>query len=169
MKRGFTLIELLVVISIIALLASIVITSLEGARQKSRNSKTIQAINTYVTAAELYKDENGEYPDDEDGQYRCLGENYVNDECYANNAFDVDPDLDADFLTVMSSLPSAERWIDWPNPHNGIVYGCIYTGGLCSSYVMYFFLEGESQNCGRGSEDPPGGGVNTRCKVDPPK
>ncbi|KKR03443.1 MAG: hypothetical protein UT31_C0021G0011 [Parcubacteria group bacterium GW2011_GWF2_39_13b] len=57
-QKGFTLIELLVVISIIGLLASIVLVSLNSARSKSRNSKRNANIQQLKTAFNMAADAN---------------------------------------------------------------------------------------------------------------
>ena len=62
MQGGFTLIELLVVISIIGLLSSVVLSSLNSARAKAEDSKTVQSLNQLKRALELYYDQNGRYP-----------------------------------------------------------------------------------------------------------
>jgi len=61
-QKGFTLIELLVVIAIIALLASIVIASLNVSRMKARDSKRIQELVQLRSALEAYKADHGSYP-----------------------------------------------------------------------------------------------------------
>ncbi|MBI3075051.1 MAG: type II secretion system protein [Parcubacteria group bacterium] len=61
-KSGFTLIELLVVIAIISILASVVLASLNTARQKSRDAKRISDVNQIRIALELYFDDNNGYP-----------------------------------------------------------------------------------------------------------
>lgn len=61
-KAGFTLIELLVVIAIIALLASIVLVSLNNAREKSRNVKRVSDMTQLQKALELYYADNNTYP-----------------------------------------------------------------------------------------------------------
>ena len=60
--RGFTLIELLVVIAIIGILSSVVLASLNDARQKSRDAKRIADVKQLQLALELYYDSNGSYP-----------------------------------------------------------------------------------------------------------
>lgn len=61
-KRGFTLIELLVIISIIGLISSFALISLDSARKKSRDAKQIADLKQMQTALELYFDDKGYYP-----------------------------------------------------------------------------------------------------------
>lgn len=61
-EKGFTLVELLVVISIIALLSSIVLASVNTARSRSRDAQRRLAIRQIQTALELYYHQNGSYP-----------------------------------------------------------------------------------------------------------
>ena len=59
---GFTLIELLVVIAIIGVLTSIVMVSLSGAKQKSRDARRVADIKTLQLALGLYYNDNINYP-----------------------------------------------------------------------------------------------------------
>jgi len=61
-SKGFTLIELLVVISIIGVLSSIVLGSLQKARYKANDTKRLQEIRQMQTALELYYNDYGQYP-----------------------------------------------------------------------------------------------------------
>ncbi|MDD4272003.1 MAG: prepilin-type N-terminal cleavage/methylation domain-containing protein [Patescibacteria group bacterium] len=61
-KRGFTLIELLVVISIIGILSSFAVVSLNSARNKARDALRKADMTQMRTALNLYYDENGKYP-----------------------------------------------------------------------------------------------------------
>lgn len=63
-KNAFTLIELLVVISIIALLSSIAVASLNTARSKARFTKVVADMNVIGIAVELYYDANNNWPTD---------------------------------------------------------------------------------------------------------
>jgi len=55
-RKGFTLIELLVVIAIIGILSSVVLASLNTAREKGRDTKMKTELVGIRTAAELYFD-----------------------------------------------------------------------------------------------------------------
>lgn len=61
-QKGFTLIELLVVISIIGLLSTLAIVSLNNARSKSRDAKRVSDIKQIQSALELYFNDANEYP-----------------------------------------------------------------------------------------------------------
>ena len=62
-KRGFTLIELLVVIAIIGLLATIVLVSLNNARNKANNAKIKSDLSQLMLAVEMYYADNASaYP-----------------------------------------------------------------------------------------------------------
>ena len=60
--RGFTLIELLVVITIIGVLASVVLASLNTAREKSRDATRMSQLKEVQKALEAYYADNGSYP-----------------------------------------------------------------------------------------------------------
>lgn len=60
---GFTLIELLVVISIIGLLSSVVLSALNTARSKARDTQRVRDLGELRKALALYYDKNGGYPD----------------------------------------------------------------------------------------------------------
>jgi len=61
-EKGFTLIELLVVIAIIGMLSSVVLASMNTARQKARDARRMTDAKALQTAFELVYDDNSRYP-----------------------------------------------------------------------------------------------------------
>ncbi len=61
-KKGFTLIELLVVITIIGFLSSIILVSMQVAKEKARDARRLQDMNQIVLSLQLYYDKYGRYP-----------------------------------------------------------------------------------------------------------
>jgi type II secretion system protein G len=61
-SSGFTLIELLVVISIIGMLSSVVLSSLNTARGKARDAERLADMRQIRNALELYRSDFGVYP-----------------------------------------------------------------------------------------------------------
>jgi len=60
--RGFTLVEILVVIAIMAVLMTIAVTSIGGARRQSRDVKRVADVREIQIALELYSNERDGYP-----------------------------------------------------------------------------------------------------------
>ena len=63
-SKGFTLIEMLIVITIIALLASLILVGMGGARAKTRDSRRIADLHNVMNGLELYYAKNSNYPDE---------------------------------------------------------------------------------------------------------
>jgi prepilin-type N-terminal cleavage/methylation domain-containing protein len=63
-KKGFTLIELLVVIAIIGILASVILASLNAARDKARYAQVISQMEEISKAAQIDIAYTGVYPPD---------------------------------------------------------------------------------------------------------
>lgn len=61
-NRGFTLIELLVVVAIISLLSSIMLASLQSARIRATQAKTLTEMRQIGHALNLYYTDHGRYP-----------------------------------------------------------------------------------------------------------
>lgn len=161
-QKGFTLIELLVVISIIGLLASVVLVSLNGARVKARDVKRIADLKQMQTALALYYDTNNAYPNCPSWVYSlndanwagCLGaalqpylsklpvdpKNNIQSPWYTGNytyAYGVVPGLqDYDLVTQLEDTSNALRCqVKAWTYHNG---GNV---SWCGSYSPYMYAD----------------------------
>jgi len=79
-RRAFTLVELLVVISIIGLLSTIAVASMNSARSRGRDARRAADVHQIMTAMQLYYQDNGTYPNPGTlgcasgaAQFYCLG------------------------------------------------------------------------------------------------
>lgn len=59
---GFTMIELLVVVSIIGLLASLILIRFNSVQKKSRDTRRVVDVDTFVKALNLYNNDFSAYP-----------------------------------------------------------------------------------------------------------
>ncbi|MDO8604725.1 MAG: type II secretion system protein [bacterium] len=106
-NKGFTLIELLVVIAIIGILSSVVLASLNSARQKGRDAKRLSDLTQISTALEMYYHDNNAYPNPVTG-WRS--------ECPDWGSFpsnDVIPGLVPTYLPSFPSDPSMDKVNNW--------------------------------------------------------
>jgi len=62
-KKGFTLIEILVVVSIIGFLTTIVLVSLNSAKEKAQETAGIQQLKEVKNAINMFYSDNGYYPE----------------------------------------------------------------------------------------------------------
>tara|TARA_Y100000310_G_C20557120_1_gene751125 strand:- start:229 stop:618 length:390 start_codon:yes stop_codon:yes gene_type:complete len=65
-NKGFTLVELIVVITIIMLVTAVGVISFTGINKRSRDSRRLSDLKKVSIALEIYRQENGSYPDDGD-------------------------------------------------------------------------------------------------------
>ena len=124
---GFTLIELLVVIAIIGILSSIVLASLNTARQKSRDARRVSDVKQLQLALELYYDAKGAYP------------------TYAN-FFGSDPNdslKGANYISIIPSDPGSATACTDGSQASCYKYSALLTGTgtTCTSYHLGGSLE----------------------------
>ncbi len=116
-SKGFTLVELLVVISIISLLSSIVLTSVNSARAKARDARKMADFRAISTALQLFFDKTGGMP----GNYNpCCGV-AEGSGFYEQSMQEL---VDAGFLPSIPRSPGGEKysWYNYGGGNN--------TGGL---------------------------------------
>jgi len=106
-NTGFTLIELLVVITIIGLLSTMVLVSLNTARMKARDVRRLADLRQVALALEMYYDDNTStgYPGDSG----------------SNNWSELDSALKPDYMSSIPTDPgngSYEYWVDTNNQNH---------------------------------------------------
>jgi prepilin-type N-terminal cleavage/methylation domain-containing protein len=143
-KRGFTLIELLVVISIIGILSSVVLASLNTARMKARDSRRIQDLKQIKLALELYYDTNGYYPQSGCG-WDCNQYRYSYDSTSWNAlASDLAP-----YISTLPIDPINSNCAPWNTKCYSYTYGNVGRNNYKAQYDLTTQLEDPSnpQRC----------------------
>lgn len=142
-SRGFTLIELLVVIAIIGILASVVLASLNSARERARNTGYVATIKEYQKALELAFNDHNAYPGNT-AVWGCIGTGYAGGRCYSGSAsFSETSATAVDFRTKLdpyidtSSIPGATD-----TTYKGAIYRPTATG-----YIIQYVLFGTDATC----------------------
>ncbi len=155
-NQGFTLGELLVAIAVISVLSTIVLVSSAGSREKALNSKRVSLVEQYITAFEMYRQDNGSYPDASTNTY-CLGDEpdgscgLGNEDVSENGPFNntIKP-----YIVGLPTLPD----LNLINPvdsgdtsWDGATYRCV-TSSNCKQYEIQWYMQGPNmQLCGQGS------------------
>ena len=141
-RSGFTLIELLVVISIIGLLASVVLASLNSVRAKARNVARLAAIDTLYKAFNVSAGDSGTFPST-GGGWVC-----VSATCYEGwSVYLADAAVDAFLAPSLSQKPSDP--VGGSRGYGGFLYINPYTyAGLTGAWLNY--LVEPLGSCGAG-------------------
>jgi len=132
-QKGFTLIELLVVIAIIAVLASVILISINGARVKARNNRRNADIKQLINAFHLALS-NAPFPAT-GGTWYCLSPSCYGG--YSGNPANVTVDA---YVAPYISKPSDPE--DSTRGMGGYLYKAEWPGGGASLYDGFIFGDG---------------------------
>jgi|GEM_PF-1061128 len=118
---GFTLIEMLVVIGILALISSIAMVAIDGAKVKARDARRKADIKEIQTALEMFYNAYGRYPAHKSsaGCFSGSDNNWASSRCSGDQWLTADPD----FYKMMARVPKdpLEKG-SWPITTGGYMY-----------------------------------------------
>ncbi len=129
-NKGFTLVELLVVITIIGILATVALVSLNSARAKARDAKRLGDVRQIALALEFCYNDIGKYLPASTfpaagAALTCSGTTYINsmpsDPSGGNYTYAVDNDSNAQKYVVAAKLETNNTALN--GDKDGTVYG----------------------------------------------
>lgn len=174
------MIELLVVISIIGLLATTVLASVNSARAKARDARRVADLKQIITALQFYYDDNGSYPPVTYGPGGSLSGwevSYKDSSQFLNQILPYMPRVSVDPTNIgnepinMFFLPrpgDGNFFYMYYNYPSGTPYGCSWSG----SFAVIGFRAVEKMDTTNlpkaqcGPQTPPclGSGVANSCR-----
>jgi prepilin-type N-terminal cleavage/methylation domain-containing protein len=147
-QKGFTLIELLVVVTIIGILSTIVLVSLNDARMKARDVRRLADLRQVALALELY------YDDHTDTGYPGSSGSNQWTPCGGSNA--LENALETDYITSVPCDPGINSYEYWVAPDK-------------NGYVLKATLENSDNPALYDDVDNPDGGTVLGCDCDDPE
>ncbi len=141
-QKGFTLIELLVVIAIIGLLATIVLVSVNTAREKARYTRVKADIDQIVKAMKIYEIDVGELPPRGDSCPAC---------CYPNCQGSWDAVINAMLSNDGSGWDGP--YLKAPIPQDPWEHHFVYDDNACNSNCGNSYLSSAGPDGSRGTGD----------------
>lgn len=133
-QKGFTLIELLVVIAVIALLASIILVTVNWVRAKARDGRRKADLHQIQLALGMYYDDNNQYPVVDGWVYSTTGGEWI-------------PEL-GDYMAKIPVDPENNAADPWITGNYSYAYG-YDTGSYPEKYDLVAQLEntGDDERC----------------------
>ncbi len=148
-RYGFTLIELLVAISIIGLLSSVVLSTVQNVKVKAFQSTNSQLAEQYRTALEMYFEDQGQYPHISLNATYCLGD-YSDNLCAVGNSTSENATINTQLAGYIGGAPTGQSVV-WDVIPPGLTFeGPLYTcnaivGGKCIWATVSQLIKGNSR------------------------
>src|SRR6476620_9767500 len=163
-KSGFTIVELLIVIVVIGVLAGVTVIAFKGVSDRAQASKVGSAVASFAKILELYKAQNGSYPDPGTAapNMACIGQvtDYPAKDGFGAGECDTDTtkiavstQLNNALSPFASPMPNGifpPQYWDNQYPQYGKVRGVTYRYFGPNSVNVYYSLPG-TQQCPRGN------------------